>query len=202
MSDLSALDWSDPRCAHRGAQAVLATIEDPRPLLEPARNRNPQLAEVDRSAEKTTHFKWFLAADPHGRFALWLNEYKPATHRRVGHAETAHNHRFWFTSLLIGGGFVHAVFDPCADGTLKPQRTVPLRAGDTYVVEPTAVHTLREIADGTVTLIVQSAPVRSHSDVYENGTVTRYHDLPSARRSFNQRLLALTPFSSDGRRHH
>lgn len=202
LTRLDRIDWSDLPRAHREAQDVLAAIEDPRTLLQAVGARDPQLTESDRSSEKTTHFKWFVAEDPAGRFSLWLNEYKPGSHRRLGHAEVAHNHRFWFTSLVLGGGFTNIVYAPAEDASLECVRTTALRAGDSFVVDPDEVHSLRDLQDGTLTLIVQSRPVRSYSDVYENGSVLRYRDLPSARRSFNDRLGALKPFAAHGRRHH
>jgi hypothetical protein len=202
MVDLAALDWDEPGVAHRDAQALFAQIEDPGSLLEDARSLPPERTEFDRSAEKTTHFKWFVADDPHGRFALWLNEYKPASHRRTGHAEVAHNHRFWFTSLLLSGGFTNDIYRARSDASLELERSLDLRAGDTFVVDPDEVHALRELRDGTLTLLVQSRPVRSYSDVWEAGKVTRYHDLPSSRRAFNQRLAELSTFQAATRRHH
>jgi predicted metal-dependent enzyme (double-stranded beta helix superfamily) len=201
VASLRRCDWSDPAVGHLGAQRILASVDDPRPLLAAARDVDPQRTEQDGSAEKTTHFKWFLAADPDRRFELWLNEYKPKALRRQGHAEVAHNHRFWFTSLVLAGGFQNAVYAPAADETLQETGVLSLGAGDTFVVDPDAVHSLRALADGTVTLVVQSQPVRSFSDVYENGRKVRYYDLPGARRAFNDRLAALAPFAR-GRHHH
>lgn len=201
VAALGALDWADPGPAHHAAQRLLAAIDDPRSLLSEIAAADPARTEYDRSSEKTTHFKWFVAEDPGERFSLWLNTYKPATHRRTGHAEVAHNHRFWFTSLVLSGGFTHATFT--ADG---PQLTLAdetmLRAGDSFVVDPAEIHALRDLQDETVTLIVQSTPVRAYSDVYEGGTVTRYHDLPSSRRALNERLAALPAFPTTGRSHH
>ena len=200
VASLRRCDWSDPAVGHLDAQRVLASIEDPRPLLAAVGAADPQRTEQDGSAEKTTHFKWFLAADPDQRFELWLNEYKPKALRRQGHAEVAHNHRFWFTSLVLAGGFQNAVYTPTEDETLHEAGTVTLGAGDTFVVDPDAVHALRALEDGTVTLIVQSQPIRSFSDVYENGRKVRYYDLPGARRAFNDRIAALAPFART--RHH
>jgi predicted metal-dependent enzyme (double-stranded beta helix superfamily) len=201
VASLRRCDWSDPALGHRDAQRVLASIKDPRPLLAAVREVDPQRTEQDGSAEKTTHFKWFLGADPDQRFELWLNEYKPKALRRPGHAEVAHNHRFWFTSLVLAGGFQNAVYLPAGDETLQEAGVISLSAGDTFVVDPDAIHSLRALADSTVTLIVQSQPVRSFSDVYENGRKVRYYDLPGARREFNDRLAGLAPFSP-ARHHH
>lgn len=198
---LSALDWSSPVSAHHDAQRVFAEIADPCQLLSGIAAADPARTEHDRSSEKTTHFKWFVGEDPDERFSLWLNAYKPATHRRTGHAEVAHNHRFWFTSLVLSGGFTHATFT--ADGPkLTLSDEVTLHAGDSFVIDPAEIHALRDLQDETVTLIVQSNPVRAFSDVYENGTVTRYGDLPSSRRALNERLAELPAFPTDGRSHH
>lgn len=198
---LARLDWLEQPRAHRAAQRSFATIDDPGRLLAEIAADDPRRTEHDRSSEKTTHFKWFVAEDPDDRFSLWLNTYKPSTHRRTGHAEVAHNHRFWFTSLVLSGGFTHATFT--ADGpTLTLSNEITLRAGDSFIVDPAEIHALRDLQDETVTLIVQSRPVRAFSDVYEGGAVTRYHDLPSSRQALNEQLATVPAFPRTGRNHH
>lgn len=204
MEELAALGWSDRAGAHRDAQHALMRVESPAALLESVRNVDPLARELDRSVEKTTHFKWFVASGPDRNFELWVHDYKPVEQRRTGHAVVAHNHRFWFTSLLLRGGFRSTRFELVSPDSAELQETsaLTLNAGDTYVVDPSEIHALTDIQEGTLTLLVQSNSVRSFSDVYENGRVTRYYDLAAQFDSFVTTTSELPDFASAGRRHH
>jgi hypothetical protein len=193
VQQIGRADWDDPREAHASVAASLSMVSEPAALLEGVRHVDPRRAEVDGSAEKTTHFKWFVASDPQGRFELWLNQYKPADQRRRGHAEVPHNHRYWFTSLVLSGGFTSTTYDLRDSGALDPRSHRELRAGATLTVDPAEIHSLHDIQEHTLTFVVQGVPVRSYSEVYERGKVTRYHDLPSAREALNEQLAALQP---------
>lgn len=177
IQQVASFDWPDPRAAHREASALLQRVELPA-LSSQMRSRLPHLVDTDRSVEKTTHYKWFLDEDPAGRFQVWLHEYKPRTHRREGHASVAHNHRFWLTSLILRGGFTDTRYErEGASATISPIASRGMRPGDTMVIDPDEIHALSELLDGTLSLIVQSKPVRSFSEVFEGDEVRRYYDL-------------------------
>lgn len=135
------------------------------------------LVDIERSVEKTTHYKWFLDEDPERRFQIWLHEYKPSSHRREGHATVAHNHRFWLTSLILRGGFTDTRYERKGEAAISPIESREMRGGDTMVLSPDEIHSLGELCDDTLSLIVQSKPVRSYSEVFEGGEVRRYRDL-------------------------
>jgi hypothetical protein len=52
----------------------------------------------------------------------------------------------------------------------------------------------------TLSLLVQSAPVRSYSDVFEGGRMTRYHDLPAQFEAFVESSAELPEFPAVRRR--
>jgi hypothetical protein len=181
IARIGDLDWSWAASAHASVQTILKGVHDVPSLLEGHAPGTPE--RLQESAEKSTHFKWFLARDEAGRFEVSVNVYKPTDRRRVGHASVPHNHRYWFSSLLLRGGFRSQFYDPPTEpgATPLPTSALDLRAGDAFVVDPDAIHALTEIQDGTASLIVQSRPVRSYSIVYEDGAAVRYGDLATER---------------------
>ena len=178
---IASLNWGESSSAQREASAVLEGIELP-PLLDEFKTRLDDLVDTERSVEKTTHYKWFLDEDPERRFQIWLHEYKPSSHRREGHATVAHNHRFWLTSLILRGGFTDTRYERAGraeddSSSISPIESRRMRSGDTMVLSPDEIHSLSELGDDTLSLIVQSRPVRSYSEVFEGGEVRRYRDL-------------------------
>lgn len=178
---IRSLDWRDSAAAQGQASSVFAAIDLP-DLLAELKSGLDGAADVDKSVEKTTHYKWFLGEDPSKRFQVWLHEYKPETHRREGHATVAHNHRFWLTSLILRGGFTDTRYvrsEKCKpeSGAISPIASRRMRTGDTMVLAPDEIHALSELRDGTLSLIVQGKPVRSFSEVFEDNKVRRYADL-------------------------
>jgi hypothetical protein len=179
---LATLDWSTPAEAHARASAIFASI-DVRALLDDLGSGLARTVDVERSVEKTTHYKWFVAEDRAAGYQLWLHDYKPRTHRRQGHAAVAHNHRFWLTSLILRGGFTDNRFrraSVAGDGERTGIERIGSRrmqSGDTMVLEPDDIHALSELQDGTLSLIAQGHPVRNYSEVFEDGVVRRYPDL-------------------------
>lgn len=179
---LAEMDWADRRTAHHEAQRLLDTVPEPRRLLADAISSVSPEDIVARSVEKTTHFKWWIASVCECPVAVYLHTYKPPAQLRTGHAVVAHTHRFWFTSLVLRGGFDSCLFSivrrgPGSSAQLHAERTITLHAGDTYVSDPDEIHAVRHLESRTMTLLVQSDATRSFSDVYENGEVVRYRDL-------------------------
>jgi predicted metal-dependent enzyme (double-stranded beta helix superfamily) len=181
MSEIASLDWEESAVAQREASSVFAAIDIPG-LLGELKSGLDEVADVERSVEKTSHYKWFLAEATTKRFQVWLHEYKPSTHRREGHATVAHNHRFWLTSLILRGGFTDTRYERSVEsdpgsGSISPVDSRRMEAGDTMVLAPDEIHALSELRDGTLSLIVQGKPVRNFSEVFEGGEVRRYVDL-------------------------
>ena len=175
---LAGLDWSDRASAHAHTAAAFAAL-GPEPIVADLAAALPAAIDVGRSVEKTTHYKWFLGGPADGSYELWLHEYKPRGMRREGHATVAHNHRFWLSSVLLRGGFTDSRFrrDDSSPSLLERISDRRLEAGDTMVIDADEIHSLSDLEDGTITLIVQSAPIRSYSEVFEGGSRKVYFDL-------------------------
>ena len=173
------LDWEDRGKAHLRAQQEFTEVNVPS-LLRDLKQQSQTSISVGRSVEKTTHYKWFLGEGPDRDFELWLHEYKPRRLRRPGHATVAHNHRFWLTSLILRGGFTdtrYARVEGEGEPLIKPVAQRSMDLGNTMVIDPEEIHSLAALQDKTISLVVQSRPVRSYSEVFEEGEVRRYFDL-------------------------
>jgi predicted metal-dependent enzyme (double-stranded beta helix superfamily) len=179
LERLSRLDWARRADAHAAAEIEFSSVDVPA-LLEELRQSSRDLIQLERSVEKTTHYKWFLREASDSSFELWLHEYKPRQLRRTGHATVAHNHRFWLTSTILRGGFTDTRYArsptrSCA--LIEPIQSRSLKVGDTLLIDPEGIHSLSDLRDGTISMVVQSSPVRSYSEVFEGGRVRRYSDL-------------------------
>lgn len=178
IRSLEQLDWTDRARAHVAAEPLLAELDGAALLADTKAGR--MSPDPERSVEKTTHYKWFLGEGPGRDFELWLHEYKPRHLRRTGHATVAHNHRFWLTSLILRGGFTDTRYARVHDGSgalIEPIAQRSMDPGSTMVIDPEEIHSLAALQDGTISLVVQSRPVRSYSEVFEEGEVKRYFDL-------------------------
>jgi len=175
---LATFDWSDRASAHARAADAFAAAGADRLTADLGINL-PGAVDVARSVEKTTHYKWFLGETPDRSFELWLHEYKPKRLRREGHAMVAHNHRFWLSSIVLQGGFTDTRFerDDASPTLLREITSRSLATSETMVIDPDEIHSLSALEDGTITLIAQSAPVRSYSEVFERGSKNVYFDL-------------------------
>lgn len=114
---------------------------------------------VPGSRETPTHFKWLVYAAADESLRVWLHEYKQAGLRARGYTQAVHNHRYAFASLIVSGGYRHSRFAvPALDGGLQPPsllRADPLRRGAVYALDPADFHAVTEVADGTVSLVIQ-----------------------------------------------
>lgn len=123
--------------------------------------------EIDhRSAEKTTHNKWFLGCRIRQYF-VWLHQYRPAhTFAQSNRfAASVHNHRYAFCSLVLSG-FLEITEFQVTDAGVTPNVQRTLRAGDTMSLGVEEIHKVEMVADNTLTLIIQNHESRNHSTCY------------------------------------
>lgn len=121
------------------------------------------------SRETTTHFAWRLVDDPDAPFSLWLHEYKPQHDWWPGYANSVHNHRYHFCSIVLTGCLEHEWYDVRLDPA--GERVVGFGRRDRELWRPGRVraltaeqfHRVARARDGTVTFLVKSRPVRAWS---------------------------------------
>ncbi|TCP56926.1 hypothetical protein EV191_101875 [Tamaricihabitans halophyticus] len=126
-----------------------------------------------RSRETTTHFAWCLLDDPTDPFSFWLNEYKPQRDWLRGYADSVHNHRYHFCTLMLAGSYLHERFavtlDP-AESAITSARLLRRgvnETGSTDTLISTDFHRVPRAVDGTLTFLVKSKPVRGWSLSYD-----------------------------------
>lgn len=187
VEQLSSLDWSSEKVALATTRSILSTGEVPGKVIEQefaVWKRNEGAASTELlSRETPTHWKWFVGGDLHGPL-LWIHEYKPSNTRRSGYAQSIHDHRYSFCSSIVHGGYVHRTFalQHHRKPTLRDART--LVAPCIYVLDADDVHSISDIQDGTLTLIVQAPKRRGYSTEYfTDGTAPhRHYDFASRAR--------------------
>lgn len=125
-------------------------------------------AMVPLSRETPTHYKWHLLATDDTDVHAWLHEYKPKTIRSGGYAQSIHNHRYSMSALLLSGAYCYSGYTVNADSDdvhadVRVIATRRLREGCAYSMTPDEFHSVTEIQDGTVSLVIQGRPVRAYS---------------------------------------
>lgn len=123
-----------------------------------------------RSKETTTHFVWVLEEQAGTGMKLCLHQFKHPQAMGAGHANTIHNHRYDFLTLVLGGGYTEETYEfgnAVASGEYIRHIPEPaicdVRAGDSKVVDYRAFHRIPLISPETVTLVVKAPPKADHS---------------------------------------
>lgn len=197
IETLNSFDWNNLEATYRQVAELLRQVNLNRDLLR-AEFESVGLHELQRrielSHETATHYKWYVYKEPERGYVIWLHEYKSAALRRMGYAEVPHNHRYWFSSLILAGGFQHYYYSPdrIEDGssfiTMPVLEETYRTAGDVYTVDPDRVHSIAQLEEPTLTLIIRSRGVRDHSESFDLQTsaITRYYPFSSRIANFKQ----------------
>lgn len=138
---------------------------------------------VPRSRETPTHFKWHLCTLADTSLRFWLHEYKPTNALSRGYTQSIHNHRYGLTSLILAGGYCHSrfdveVFDDLSIGRLNQVMSYDLRPGDNYSLAADAFHSVTDVLDGTLSLVIQWPTQRMFSLSVEPATRKAVRHLP------------------------
>ncbi|WP_026423966.1 hypothetical protein [Actinokineospora inagensis] len=137
-----------------------------------------------RSRETTTHFAWCLRDNPDEPFTFWLHEYKPRHEWRPGYADSVHNHRYDFCTVILRGGYRHERYETTIDpGTglisaARMTRRTECVAGDSGFLTTGDFHRIPRAEDGTMTFLVKSRPVHRWSLSWDPATGTAHRHVP------------------------
>ncbi|MFT7839038.1 hypothetical protein Q5530_23095 [Saccharothrix sp. BKS2] len=137
-----------------------------------------------KSRETTTHFAWCLRDEAAEPFTFWLHEYKPQRDWRQGYADSVHNHRYHFCTVLLQGSYLHERFSvDLADGGGAILSTTLLRRsaaaeGHSGTMLAHEFHRIPEAADDTMTFLVKSRAVRPWSLSFDPDTRTSHRHVP------------------------
>ncbi|GLW94271.1 hypothetical protein [Actinokineospora globicatena] len=181
--DVPERPWS---AVHRGVSdwvdgAVLRAV-----LRRHLADLDPRHTEalVARSRETTTHFAWCLRDHDDEPFTFWLHEYKPRHEWRPGYADSVHNHRYHFCTVILRGGYRHERYATTTDpdsglitGVRLTRRTECL-AGDSGFLTAHDFHRIPCAQDGTMTFLVKSRPVRRWSLSWDPSTGIGHRHVP------------------------
>ncbi|MGW5051684.1 hypothetical protein [Actinokineospora sp. NPDC004072] len=141
-------------------------------------------ALVARSRETTTHFAWCLRDEADEPFSFWLHEYKAQRDWRAGYADSVHNHRYHFCTVILSGGYRHERFTTRLDPVTGLVDAVTLTRGADYAVGTTGYllasefHRIPTAVDGTMTFLVKSRPVAEWSLSYDPVTGLGHRHVP------------------------
>ena len=148
------------------------------------------------SRETPTHYKWHMFTAPDKSFTIWLHEYKPHATRARGYAQTIHNHRYPMSALLLTGGYRYTKFavqvNEDRPATVRTVRHQELAGGSIYSMRQSEFHSVTEIRDGTVSLLVQGRPHRPYSISVDAGSRRASYHVPIEGRLQNLRSSLTT----------
>lgn len=136
-----------------------------------------------RSRETPSHFKWHLLTLHNGSANIWLHEYKSSSTRSAGYAQTVHNHRYPMSVLVLAGGYYYTQYDVRAGAdklhaNVSVQGVQHLLQDSIYSMMPNEFHSVTQILDGTVSLMIQGAPDRTFSTSVDLVTLEMTHHVP------------------------
>lgn len=180
IRSLNQIGWGDLPEAHRRVEELLRDINSNRELLrQEFASHTPQRRQrISRySTEPSTHYKWFVYKQPEIGYEVWVHEYKLKEYRKPGYAQVPHNHRYWFSSLILGGGFKHRFYD-IERGTKEESSFTDINIvgehfydkGNVYTLNPDTIHSITDIADPTTTFIISSKAVKQFSEEFDVST--------------------------------
>ncbi|OLR94669.1 hypothetical protein [Actinokineospora bangkokensis] len=167
------LAWGDAPALRTAVRAHLRE-------LDPERSA----ALVGRSRETTTHFAWCLRDRTAEPFTFWLHEYKPQRDWRAGYADSVHNHRYHFCTVILSGGYRHERFRARLDESTGLISDAELTSrhdcapGESGVLTADQFHRIPTALDGTLTFLVKSRPVRSWSLSWDPATGVGHRHTP------------------------
>lgn len=140
-------------------------------------------AEVERTARETsTHFVWPIVSNWYNSVGLYIHEYKAPTALRAGYADSIHDHRYDFASLILSGGYVESRYEVRGTSDMSPQMVLAsqreLQCGDVTTVQNFIFHRISDIQERTLTLVVKLAAVKSHSTSFDVSTGQSFIHVP------------------------
>lgn len=192
LASLNTLDWSELSSTYTSVDKLLRHLDSQRHLLIKyleMTDHKELIRRIDLSHELTTHYKWFIHKDISARYSVWIHEYKNKALRRLGYAGVLHDHRYWFSSLVLCGGFTHTFYslNKSLDASSFDERWVGdekrFIRGNVYTMNPDMIHSIEEIEDPTITLVIRSKAIKPYSNEYDLNSKSIVHHYPLPTRA-------------------
>ncbi|HEX8566006.1 MAG TPA: hypothetical protein VF648_10085 [Pyrinomonadaceae bacterium] len=178
IDSLDSQNWSDLPATFSKINDLLTHINSNRNLLYEelaSESFAERVSIAKKSKEVSTHFKWCIHKEERLGYNVWIHEYKDKQSRRLGYAEVLHNHRYWFSSLILSGGFEHYRYnveriDDFSFKQISVTEVINYSKGDIYTIDSDVVHTLKNIKDSTLTLVIGSKGIKPYSEEFVPST--------------------------------
>jgi hypothetical protein len=176
INQLDSFDWLDLASTHLKIEKLLHHINVNRCSFKESLS-NVSLSELKRRAdlshETPSHYKWHVHKNLNLGYSIWMHEYKARSTRRPSYVEIPHNHRYWFTSLILAGEFQHQIYDVNylkQDNFYKGIKLMDnsrFDRGRVYTMSPQTVHSIDNVVQNTLTLVVRSIGVNPYSESFD-----------------------------------
>lgn len=151
--------------------------------------------------ETSTHYVWPLYSAATGHSVV-INEFKGRTQLTSGYANTVHNHRYSFASLVLAGGYSHVRYQVetswpgLADRIYETTRENVNECSLT-MVNHEDFHQITELQDRTLTLLMKCPAAKATSTSVNLDTMVMHGHIPAEARV--QQLMSALVEACDGR---
>ena len=143
---------------------------------------------LSASTERSTHYKWCLASSGHRRTRIWLHLYKEWNGRVNDFAASIHDHRYSFASAVLYGSLWERRWLLGEQGKVWPKGLIEYRSGNVYSIDSSEIHSIENVASGTLTLVVQLAASKSTSSVYNRESRKVELQIPDLEELFDRMI--------------
>jgi hypothetical protein len=198
ITSLDSIDWCERNIAHQEVEHLLFGVKA---NFIQFQLEIDNLSEVfihnlgKNSVETPTHYKWLFYENEKSDYKIWFHQYKSAINKNAGYAVVPHNHRYWFSSFILSGGFTSLTYqvNRLNEDTIENNTLVGewhLNEGEIYTLSSDTVHSLDDIQKSTWTLIIQSKQVKTFSESFslETKKIYRHYAFESRIDEFKQRI--------------
>lgn len=143
---------------------------------------------VDDMRETTTHFVWCLRSNWKHPVGLYLHEYKDPQEMRSGYADSVHDHRYDFASLILRGGYTENRYkikesSPGGAVTASVESLEQYGTGDINRVSAEVFHRIYDILPGSISFVIKLHAKKEVSTSIDLRTGEVRHHLPVESRT-------------------
>lgn len=176
LKRLNGLNWNDIEKVSSCTEKVLWEIYSSKNIL---RDLLTSLLNNKELLFLCEHYDFFdklvLYKDPLDRFRIRLHVFLPESHKN-----RAHYHRWVYSSLILRGGYKHAIYGTEDQITqymdprdLKPIIIQQVKAGSTYTLNHNVIHSV-EAKPYTVSLFIRGPAVKDRFLIMDRKTGRRW----------------------------
>lgn len=142
------------------------------------KNRDLAQAMTEAARETTTHYVWPVQSNWTADVGVYVHEYKDPSDMRSGYADSVHDHRYSFASLILAGGYTETRYSLDFHGDrarITATEDYLRQEGDVVAVESDVFHRVHTVLPQTLTLVLKARPTKRSStsvDLATGGTRT------------------------------